>query len=167
MRNHIRAPKFKSPSKQKSNPNKVELPFMFAVPPTYQEDIYSTNTSSLYKNTDESSFNKEIKKLSKQTPNLIAKNPFKKTSQNPQKAILPHQKRTSSSSPLRESLKVTERNGLFPCGRPVSPPPQARNRCDSFSGLTSLSIEAEDEELQKIKAQYCKMLDEAGSIDFD
>lgn len=126
------------------------------------------------------SFKQELEKLGLKANQILDKNPNKLgTSRGPsperdpdEKLLLPFQRRARSNSPIREELDLTKKNlvNLFPFQGPVKankPVGKKTAVVDAFSGIVDEDehspVPNEDEELEVLKLEYSRLLDQTTS----
>ena len=120
----------------------VSIPFLFSVALGSNQDLKA-----------KSSFNNELRKITRKLGPVLEKNELK-DQENPIRELkcqsgLPYKRRARSSSPPKTSLKFFENKiALFPCGAPV------------VALENGLKYE-EDDELRAIKEDYLKLLESA------
>ena len=126
------------------------------------------------------SFKQELEKLGSKANQILDKNPTKlTTSRGPSpeperddRMLLPFQRRARSNSPIREELNLTKKTpvNLFSYqGGPVKankPVGKKTALVDAFTGVLGEereSLQNEDEELEILKLEYARLLDQTTS----
>lgn len=127
------------------------------------------------------SFKQELEKLGSKANQILDKNPTKlTTSRGPSpeperedRMLLPFQRRARSNSPIREELNLTKKASvnLFSYqGGPVKankPVGKKTAVVDAFTGVSGEeereSLQNEDEELEILKLEYARLLDQTAS----